>query len=274
MRGRMSFVGAVARGLLVFTMMTASLAVALFLAITGPPSNDEMRGLRVLADQAAHQFESGAGRLGASICAQLPPKVKPAAGCRIDGAPVMQAKAEPPPAMPLPPDITVPQPPVQIAEAQTQADDARLLGADAAASVPVVLEQVRVRAVAPRHARARAAHGSRVASRHPAQRISSHPRAPSVPSRHTTSARTLPEHTPPHVAPAHATPVVAVPPPPPPAESARAVPHPQRAAPEPQVADAPASAAPVDDSASEDAPQDDAADPPPEKQDPAQAQTF
>lgn len=284
MRGRMSFVGAVARGLVVFTAMTASLALALFIAITGPPSNDEMAGLRAATDQGLQKLQEGAGALGEAVCAQLPPKLKAAAEC--EEATLEQAKVEPPPATPLPPDTTVPLPPVQIAREEVSP----LLGANPAApatSVPVVMAPVHVRASAPPHARGHTSRTTRATTRRPARRTSAAQTHRTTAHPHTPPPRRAPTHahapsaaaTPvvthrapaPEPPPAHATAVVApAEAPPPHSEPAVAIPHPQLAAPEPRVAAAPPSAAPSEDATSE-AP---AADPPPEKQDPDQAQTF
>ncbi|MFT3729515.1 MAG: hypothetical protein QM759_16955 [Terricaulis sp.] len=262
----MSFVGAVMRGLLIFTVMTASVAVALFFAVTGPPSNDEMRGLRTVASQALAQFEDGTRKLGDAVCTQLPHKLRVAAECvGADDAPVEQADATPPPATPLPPDTTVPLPPVQVAQAAPP-DDGRLLGADPSAvavSVPVVLAHRAVSARRP-HARAThaAVHRQRPASAH--RQLTSR-RAHTPPRRRLPPTPIVTHH---QEAPARATPVVEPARTPPPiAQPAVAIPHPQRATPEPRVAAAPASAAPIDDTPA-------AEEPPPEKHDPNQTPTF
>lgn len=276
MRGRMSFVGAVLRGLLVFTAMTASLAVALFIAVTGPPSNDEMRGLRIVADQAVTKFEEGTRDLGSAVCTQLPQKWKVAAECESDDVDLQQAKAESPQLAPPPQPST----PVQIADAPTS-DESRLLGADEGApavSTPVVMAPIDVRADPPRRVRAtahRPAHTQRATVRN-----RTHVRAPAhrpTPVRARAAPTRAPHPqtitAPPRAAEAHTTPVVA---PerdlPHTAEPAVAVPHAQIATPEPRVAAAPASAAPSDDADSQDAtlPNDEQL----EKQDPNQPRTF
>jgi hypothetical protein len=266
MRGRISLVGAVARGLVVFTAMTASLALALFIAITGPPSNDEMAGLRAAGDAALAKFEDGTRALGGAVCAQLPAKWKIAAECPGVDTEGAQAKSEPPPATPLPPDTIAPQSPLQIAE--TPEPEARLLGAStqpAAARARAAPVHVVVRTPRPHAPRAAAHH---LTARHPprTQRVTQHTPPHRQPPHATTPVVTPPAHEP---SAAHTTPVVApAQAPPPAAQPAVAVPHPQLAAPEPQVAAAPPSAAPTDDAAPS------ATDPPPEKHDPDQAQTF
>jgi hypothetical protein len=270
MRGRISLVGAIARGLAVFTAMTASLALALFIAITGPPSNDEMAGLRAAGDAALAKFEEGTRALGDAVCAQLPTKWKIAAECPGAETEVAQAKSEPPPVVPLPPDTIAPQPPVQIAE--THEPDAPLLGgATQPTAARVRAAPVRVVVRAPRPHAARAPHRT---ARHPPsprpQRITTHTPPHRQPPHATTPVRAPPVH---ETTPVHTTPVVApAQTPPPAAEPTVAVPHPQLAAPEPQVAAAPSSAAPPDSTPVNATPS--ATDPPLEKHDPDQAQTF
>jgi hypothetical protein len=270
--------------------------------------------LRAATDSGLQKLEQGARALGDAVCTQLPAKLKIAAECGGEDGQVEQveqAKAEPPPAAPITPDSSAPQPPLEAD--QTPSEQDALLGAGPAApatSVPVVMAPVHVHAGGAVHVRAHRARRTRPTihrlSPHTIA-VQTHNAPPHAPSTHAASvhagalhaalahAHVAPPHqptrTPPspqatpvvtHPAPtpapetAHTTPVVAPPQASPGgetvAETAVAIPHPELAAPEPRVAAAPPSAAPSDvQDAPAVAPD---TEPAPEKHDLNQAPTF
>ena len=73
MRAGMSLVRAWAYGIVMFLAMTASLALAFSIAITGPPTDEEIEGAEALLGAASREFDAVARRLGEQACADLPP---------------------------------------------------------------------------------------------------------------------------------------------------------------------------------------------------------
>jgi hypothetical protein len=281
MRGGVSIVGAVLRGFVVFVAMTASVAVALFIAVTGPPSADEWAGLRAAAGQTLLGLAQGSERLAWRACQELSPDARETLGCPHHSERLKEAQS------PAPAPLAHPIAP--------HADDApvdraayALAGAAPATTIAAVAPPLQVRpphprARAPRQARREhAAHPGRFAHALPRhgqiRRIVAHvrghraaPEHPTMTPRPASHATAIAAHARarPHPAP-QATPAAAVQQAPAPratpavvlrqpaqAPAPAPVPHANLAGPEPAVAAAPAGAAPPDAHA-EDAHADDA----------------
>ena len=70
----MSFIQAWFFGIVAFAAMTLSLALAFSIAITGPPTDEEMEGLEGVMSRASQQVAVIARALGDEACTQLPPE--------------------------------------------------------------------------------------------------------------------------------------------------------------------------------------------------------
>jgi hypothetical protein len=83
----------------VFVAMTVSLVLALSIAIAGPPTAEELSGLRAVFGIVIGEASEAAARAKTGLCAQLPPEV-----CGVpetDRREIQQAGIEPPPPIPV-----------------------------------------------------------------------------------------------------------------------------------------------------------------------------
>ncbi len=191
MRAILSFVRASVIGLATFAVMTASLCIALSIAIAGPPTAEEMASVRLLFAHVSRAIDAGALRLGEDICSS--PNLSALCPGE-ESEPVAVAEAAPPT---LAPTVSRADEAI-IIDAPPSAEDAPLLGGLGVTDPPPPPP----RAEPPRPPRTETARAPRPRierrsasrdARRPASRVSTIRRAP-PPLRHTPQERaeTLP----------------------------------------------------------------------------------
>jgi hypothetical protein len=99
----MSLIRAWVYGISVFVVMTASFVVAMSIAISGPPSDEEMRQAAAVADQGVQTLASATQRLAAEACRQIPELCSESAygAPQADRAEPSESEAPPPAAAPV-----------------------------------------------------------------------------------------------------------------------------------------------------------------------------
>lgn len=163
MRATLSLLQAWILGIGVFIAMSAAFCVALIVAIAGPPTDEEMRGMRAASNAALRSLTDALDQAGEDLCARFPQTAGADQFC-----PAETAEASPPPT-PAPVDIAPPaSTPAPESSPQAQPIDTApdLLGSS--------VETVPTAALAPRHRQI-------TRSRHTAHRVRpTRPHAPAV----------------------------------------------------------------------------------------------
>ena len=121
----LSLVRAWLHGIGAFLAVTAAFVLALSLAISGPPTAEEMTGLSQVSSTAGAEISRAARGFGARLCEVLGPHGD-IGGCpqRVAQAP---PAAEPPPPLPRAPVAT---PPIVLSDVETRSADDLLGGTD------------------------------------------------------------------------------------------------------------------------------------------------
>lgn len=107
MRARWSLFDAWFFGVIAFIAVTASLVLAFSIAITGPPTDEEMAGVDAALDRASRDIAVLARQIGDEACVQLPPEATtglcPQAASAPTETPRQRELSEEPEAYPLRP---------------------------------------------------------------------------------------------------------------------------------------------------------------------------
>lgn len=166
MRATLSLLQAWIVGIGVFIAMSAAFCVALIVAIAGPPTDEEMQGLRAASNAALRSLADAVDRAGDDLCERFPQTAGADQFCPAQTAEAPSPAS--PPSVQTPPPAPAPRP----ARAAPPAEPPDLLGAEATpapAAAPLPRQVIRSR-----HARHRAPQPRRAAALRRMARIEPH----------------------------------------------------------------------------------------------------